>query len=67
MISQLSKYALAARLTGEILIIIVGILAALALDNWNQDRKDRAHSQEYLNRLIADIRADVGVWRIESR
>jgi type II secretory pathway pseudopilin PulG len=58
--SQSPKYAVAPRIVGEFLVIVVGILIALALDNWNQERKDQVLSQEYLERLIVDIRADVG-------
>ena len=61
MSSQSPKYAVAPRVVGELLVIIVGILIALTLDSWNQARKDQALSQEYLERLIVDLRADVAL------
>ncbi len=38
---------------GEVLLVIVGILIALQIDNWNSDRQDRATLDNYL-RTIAD-------------
>ncbi|MDX1406423.1 MAG: DUF6090 family protein [Woeseiaceae bacterium] len=43
----------------EFLIIVTGVLIALALDNWNMERQDRALGREYLGRLLNDVRADV--------
>ncbi len=42
-------------------MIVVGVLIALGLDNWNQDRVDRALSGEYLSRLVGDLEADVAL------
>lgn len=42
----------------ETLTIIMGILGALALDNWNQNRKDAKLRIEYITRLHADLLAD---------
>ena len=53
------KYLRFSRILLELLIIVIGILIALALDSWNQEREDRALSQEYMDRLVADIRSDV--------
>ena len=39
----------------EFLLIIVGLLVALQIDNWNQLRKDRLDEEYYLNRIIGDI------------
>jgi len=59
MSSRSPKYSLVVRVSAEFLVIVVGILIALALDSWNQERMDRALGQEYLQRLIGDLRADV--------
>jgi|SRR6185437_8618455 len=42
----------------ELLIVIVGILIALQVSNWNQDRVDHAHAQQYYRRLHADLLVD---------
>jgi hypothetical protein len=33
---------------GEILLVVLGILIALQIDNWNEDKKDRITEQQYL-------------------
>jgi hypothetical protein len=35
MSSKSQKFAVTPRVVGELLVIVVGILIALALDNWN--------------------------------
>lgn len=44
------KYAL-----GEILLVVIGILIALQINNWNQEQNNRSKEQVYLNRLINDL------------
>lgn len=43
----------------ELLIVVVGILIALQVSNWNQDRQDRARAASYSARIHADLRADL--------
>ena len=43
---------------GEFSIILLGVLAAIAVDNWNSDRKDRFLEREYLLSLLDDFDAD---------
>ena len=43
---------------GEIALVVVGILIALQINNWNQDRIDRKQESEFLRRLISDIEVD---------
>jgi hypothetical protein len=43
---------------GEFSIILLGVLAALAVDSWNSDRKDRFLEREYLLSLLDDFDAD---------
>ena len=43
----------------EFVVIVIGVLAALALDQWNDDRVNRATEVEYLIRLSADLDADI--------
>ncbi len=52
----LSKYLLYA--TGEILLIVIGILIALQLNNWNADRAREAQELKMLNELLVNLRAD---------
>ena len=40
------KYAI-----GEILLVVIGILIALQINNWNEQRKTRQSEQEILNNL----------------
>jgi hypothetical protein len=47
------------RLVAEFLVIVVGVLVALGVDQWVQDRQDRALEAEYLERLIEDVRYDL--------
>ena len=51
--NKFSKYLLYA--VGEILLVVIGILIALQIDNWNEERKERSLYQQYLVRLKADF------------
>jgi len=46
------------RLIAEFFVILVGVLGALAADQWAQDREDRKLESEYLERLRADVGYD---------
>lgn len=48
------KYAI-----GEIVLVVIGILIALSINNWNENRKIIAQEQLILERLKADIITDV--------
>ena len=50
------KYLLYA--IGEILLVVVGILIALAVNNWNQQNKDNRAGRAYLMRIHADLVQD---------
>ena len=43
----------------EFVIIVFGVLAALAVDEWRNERDDRVTEAEYLMRLRADIESDI--------
>ncbi len=51
------KYLLYA--IGEILLVVIGILIALQVNNWNEQRKDHIKSVEYLNRIVDDLEDDI--------
>ena len=42
----------------ELLIVVVGILIALRVSNWNQERVDHARAQGYYRRIHADLLTD---------
>ena len=47
------KYAI-----GEIVLVVIGILIALSINNWNEQRKDRINERELYNRIVMDLQAD---------
>ena len=42
----------------ELVIVALGILLALQVTNWNQDRLDRARSDRYLQRIHSELSTD---------
>ena len=51
--NNISKYLLYA--IGEIVLVVIGILIALQINNWNEDRKDRAKERFYLRSIRSSI------------
>ncbi len=51
--NKFSKYLLYA--LGEILLVVIGILIALQVDNWNEERKE----QREITQLLLDIEQDL--------
>jgi len=47
------KYAI-----GEIMLVVIGILIALSINNWNQKRLSKKMEHNYVNRLIKDLASD---------
>lgn len=47
----------------ELVIVVVGVLIALAADGWVQDQADRDLELRYLDDLIVDLRADTAQLR----
>lgn len=47
------KYAL-----GEIVLVVLGILIALQINDWYQDRLDRRSEREYLQSMMRDLSED---------
>ena len=48
------KYAI-----GEIILVMIGILLAMQINNWNEDRKDRIKEQVILKQLKEDYQANL--------
>ena len=55
--NKLSKYLLYA--FGEIVLVVFGILIALSLNNWNDNRKDRLAEKELYKTLIRSLESDL--------
>ena len=44
---------------GEIFLVVIGILIALQVNNWNEARKDRIQERKFLNNLDAELKTDL--------
>jgi hypothetical protein len=55
--NKFSKYLLYA--VGEILLVVIGILIALQINNQNEARKERAKEVNYLKNLRVDLRNEI--------
>ena len=47
------KYAI-----GEIILVVIGILIALSINNWNEQRKIKLNANNYVNKIINDLTVD---------
>ena len=43
---------------GEIVLVVIGILIALSINNWNENRKNKLTESEYYCKLLADFKLD---------
>jgi len=55
--NKFSKYLIYA--LGEIVLVVIGILIALQINNWNEERKEDAIIENYLNSMLVDLNNDV--------
>ena len=51
------KYAL-----GEISLVMIGILLALQINNWNQDRQTDIQINNYLKSMLIDLKSDIDLY-----
>jgi hypothetical protein len=51
--AQYFKYAI-----GEILLVVIGILIALQINNWNENRNEKQKTQTYLKLLLEDFKQE---------
>mgnify|MGYP001195549616 CR=1 FL=1 len=54
---RVSKYLLYA--FGEIILVMIGILLALKVNNWNSTRLNHLKEQDYLRRMTDEVQADI--------
>ena len=59
--NKLSKYLFYA--IGEIVLVVIGILIALQINNANETRKQRIVERSYLKRLVVDLRENKNLWK----
>ncbi|MEZ4854849.1 MAG: DUF6090 family protein [Gelidibacter sp.] len=52
------KYAL-----GEIVLVVIGILMALQINNWNENRLNEKRIKSYLQSFITDLKSDILVYK----
>ena len=52
--SKYFKYAL-----GEIILVVIGILIALQINNWNQQRLDSKKEVAYLEEVLVSLKSDI--------
>ena len=55
--NKFSKYLIYA--IGEIILVVIGILIALSINNWNESRKTRLQDFEFLNNLKVELSIDI--------
>ncbi len=55
--NRVSRYLIYA--VGEILLVVIGILIALQIDNWNEWRKERTKEQEVLSELKENLQRNI--------
>lgn len=46
---------------GEIILVVIGILIALSINNWNQERINRVQSDELLGGIVKDLDQDITI------
>ena len=53
------KYAI-----GEIVLVVIGILIALSINNWNEKRKDRIIENQILDEMLISLKSDKGTFEM---
>ena len=56
-----SRYAI-----GEIVLVVIGILIALQINNWNEERKERKQERKILNELLTSLEQNYNMMRSDS-
>ena len=63
--NKFSRYLLYA--IGEIILVVIGILIALQINNWNENRKERLHEKEALGKFLQDLESDSNFYQTNLR
>jgi hypothetical protein len=50
---------------GEIVLVVIGILLALQINNWNQNHINKKKLKNYLTELVKDLKKDTTTIRLE--
>ncbi len=58
--NKFSKYLLYA--IGEIILVVIGILIALQINNWNEVRNEKIVELGYMQNLLEDLHNDIGLY-----
>ena len=58
------KYLLYA--IGEVLLVVIGILIALQINAWNNNRIDKHLEKQILARIVQDLKTDLGDLAVSS-
>lgn len=51
----------------ELTVVVVGIFLGLQIDDWNEQRKEYSLERGYIERLEADVDANIEVYRVAVR
>jgi len=57
-----TRHAWIIRISAEFAVIVVGVIVALAFDEWRQQQADMLEERSYYQRLARDFAVDVGNW-----
>ena len=55
------KYAI-----GEIVLVVIGILIALSINNWNTERINNNRVKQYAKSLVQDLENDIEMINVSS-
>ena len=51
---------------GEIILVVIGILIAIQVNNWNEDRIERKQVHAYARALASDLRDDIAAVKVSA-
>jgi len=60
--NRVSRYMLYA--IGEIILVVIGILIALQVNNWNEERKEQKRLKQYAKSLVEDLKSDISMLNV---
>lgn len=58
--NKISRYILYA--VGEIILVVIGILIALSINSWNEDRLDKKEVSTYLDQIRTELAFDIKIY-----